>query len=218
MGQRRSAAQWTSVVATASLVGAALVGCSNKDGSDGAAGSSGVVVTPVQTATALTITITGASVSSPPVVNFRVTNQNGESVTGLTDADLRFNIAKLVPGTFGNPYTWQNYINRASGGAVQGSQERFRTQKDYGWGSMVPHGDGSYTYTFCTDITNLTAVGSNQNFANCAQSAQPNFCPLPCSQYRNHGASIRSRNSDAVSWPPNGINPIVSAFGACHWP
>ena len=180
MGQRQVAAQWTSVLAAASLVGAALLGCSSKDGSDGAAGAPGAVVTPVQDATALTITITGASVSSPPVVNFRVTNQNGESVTGLADADLRFNIAKLVPGTFGNPYTWQNYINRASGGAVQGSQERFRTQKDYGWGSLVPHGDGTYTYTFCTDVTSVTTVGSSQNFANCAQSTQPNFCPLPC--------------------------------------
>jgi OmcA/MtrC family decaheme c-type cytochrome len=172
------------------LVGAALVGCSNNDGSDGAAGSSGVVIAPVQTATALTITITGASVSSPPVVNFRVTNQNGESVTGLADADLRFNIAKLVPGTFGNPYTWQNYINRASGGAVQGSQERFRTQKDYGWGSLVPHGDGTYTYTFCTDITNVTNAGANQNFANCSQSAQPNFCPVPCSDANGNALDV----------------------------
>jgi len=182
MGQRRFAARWANVLAVAGLVGTVLVGCSSDDGSAGSAGSSGAVIAPVQSATALTITITGASVSSPPVVNFRVTNQNGESVTGLTDADLRFNIAKLVPGTFGNPYRWQNYINRASGGAVQGSQERFRTQKDYGWGILVPHGDGTYTYTFCTDITNVTTVAANQNFANCSQAPQPNFCPAPCTE------------------------------------
>ena len=29
-----------------------------------------------------------------------------------------------------------------------------------------------------------------------------NLSPLPCSQYRNQGASIFSRNSTAVSWPP----------------
>ena len=172
MGQRRFAAQWASVLAVAGLVGAALVGCSNNDGSTGAAGSSGVVIAPVQTATALTITITGASVSSPPVVNFRATNQNGESVTGLTDADLRFNIAKLVPGTFGNPYTWQNYINRSSGGAVQGSQERLRT--GYPWGTLVPHPDGTYTYTFATDIT----------------SASGNPCPAPCTDAAGNALDI----------------------------
>jgi OmcA/MtrC family decaheme c-type cytochrome len=190
MGQRRFAAQWASVLAVAGLVGTALVGCSNKDGSDGPAGSSGAVIAPVQSATALTITITGASISSPPVVNFRATNQNGESVTGLTDADLRFNIAKLVPGTYGNPYTWQNYINRVSSGAVQGSQERYRTQKDYGWGTLAPHGDGTYTYTFCTDITNVTTVGANQNFTNCSQAPQPNFCPLPCTDAAGNALDI----------------------------
>jgi OmcA/MtrC family decaheme c-type cytochrome len=172
MCQRRFAAQWTSVLAAASLVGAGLVACSNNDGSDGSAGAPGVVVTPVQAATALTITITGASVSSPPVVSFRVTNQNGDSVTGLTDADLRFNIAKLVPGTYGNPYTWQNYINRSSGGAVQGSQERLRT--GYPWGTLTPHSDGTYTYTFATDIT----------------SAAGNPCPAPCTDAAGNALDV----------------------------
>lgn len=170
MGHRRFAAQWLKLFAVAGLVGAALAGCSGDDGTQ--AGPSGVVIAPVQTATALTITITGAAVSSPPVVNFRVTNQNGESVTGLTDADLRFNIAKLVPGTFGNPYNWQNYINRSSGGAVQGSQERLRT--GYPWGTLVPHGDGSYTYTFATDIT----------------SASGNPCPAPCADAAGNALDI----------------------------
>jgi len=172
MGQRRFAAQWANVLAVASLVGTALVGCSSNDGSAGPAGPSGVVIAPVQSATALTISITSASVSSPPVVNFRVTNQDGASVTGLTDADLRFNIAKLVPGTFGNPYKWQNYINRASGGAVQGSQERLRS--GFPWGTLVPHGDGNYTYTFATDIT----------------SASGNPCPAPCTDAAGNALDV----------------------------
>jgi len=172
MGHRRFAAHWLKLLAVAGLVGTALVGCTGDDGSQGAPGPSGGVIVPVQTATALTITITGAAVSSPPVVNFRVTNQNGESVIGLTDADLRFNIAKLVPGTYGNPYTWQNYINRASGGAVQGSQERLRS--GYPWGTLVSHDDGTYTYTFATDIT----------------SAAGNPCPAPCTDAAGNALDI----------------------------
>src|SRR5512140_1410554 len=45
--------------------------------------------------TALNIVITGASISSSPVVSFKVTDQNGSGMAGLRDADLRFNIAKL---------------------------------------------------------------------------------------------------------------------------
>jgi len=45
-----------------------------------------------------------------------------------------------------------------------------------------------------------------------------NFSPSPCNQYRNHGASIRSRNSSAVSWPPKVTSPIESAVTLCHWP
>ena len=48
-------------------------------------------------------------------------------MTGLTAADLRFNIAKLVPGADGAPANWQNYVNKAKDGVVQASQERMAT-------------------------------------------------------------------------------------------
>jgi hypothetical protein len=149
MGHRRFAAQWLKLLAAAGLVGSALVGCSRDDGAQGAAGPSGVVIAPVAGSTALTISISGAAVSSPPVVDFRVTNQNGESVTGLTDTDFRFNIAKLVPGTYGNPANWQDYLNRAQGGAVVGTQERKATGS--AWEPRRERRQS--TVTFATDIT-----------------------------------------------------------------
>ncbi len=113
-------------------------------------------------ATNLTITVTKVSIGGPPVVDFVVTNEASQGMTGLAAADLRFNIAKLVPSASGGPVDWQNYINRTSGGATQGSQERVAT--GYAFGTLVGHGGGAYTYTFATDITSPTA----------------NPCPGPC--------------------------------------
>lgn len=112
--------------------------------------------------TALNTTITGVTINSPPVVRFTVTNQAGVGMAGLGASDLRFNIAKLVPGSNGGPSNWQNYINTASGGAIQGSQER--SAADFAFGTLANKGNGSYTYTFATDIRNPAA----------------NPCPAPC--------------------------------------
>jgi OmcA/MtrC family decaheme c-type cytochrome len=133
----------------ASLLALALAGCGGGGGSSSSTLPPPVVVPP-SAPTALNITITGASINSPPVVNFKVTDQNGVGMAGLLATDLRFNIAKLVPGLNGGPSIWQNYINRVNGGAVQGSQERYAT--GYAFGSLANQGGGSYTYTFATDI------------------------------------------------------------------
>jgi len=150
----------------ASLLALALAGCGGGGGSSSTAAGTGTTAggtaggaAALAASTALTTTITGVTVGSTPAVNFTVTNQAGTGMTGLTAADLRFNIAKLAPGPNGGPSTWQNYINRASGGAVQGSQERSAT--GYAFGTLLNYGNGSYGYTFATDIKNAT-------------------CPAPC--------------------------------------
>jgi OmcA/MtrC family decaheme c-type cytochrome len=133
-----------------------LAACSGDDGSTGPAGPQGVPGTSVSSeATELSMEITGVTVASPPVVNFTVSNEAGQGYTGFTDTDLRFDIAKLTPGTDGNPSTWQNYI-LTGGDENHGSQERNRGRDTDIWGELVNHGDGSYTYTFETDITNVT--------------------------------------------------------------
>lgn len=152
--------------AAAGFLALALAGCGG--GSGGGTAATGAGTAPDGTAggtaalaasTALTVGITGVSINSPPVVNFTVTNQDGAGMTGLAATDLRFNIAKLVPGSGGGPNSWQNYINRANGGAVQGSQERSAT--GYAFGTLLNFGNGSYSYAFATDIKSVT-------------------CPAPC--------------------------------------
>jgi OmcA/MtrC family decaheme c-type cytochrome len=141
-----------SLIAGISLLSA----CSGDDGATGPEGPQGVPGTSVSTeASELTMEITGVTVASPPVVNFSVTNEAGQGFTGFTDSDLRFDIAKLTPGTYGNPSTWQNYIvTGGNGDPVHGSQERNTGV----WGELVNNGDGSYTYTFNTDITSVTCA------------------------------------------------------------
>jgi OmcA/MtrC family decaheme c-type cytochrome len=154
----------------ASLLALALAGCGGGGGGStgpSSPGSGGAV-----TASALNINITGVSINSAPVVNFKVTDQAGAGVAYLAAADLRFNIARLVLDPSGGPSTWQNYINKASGGAVQGSQER--STAGYAFGSLVNNGMGSYTYTFATDIKDPAA----------------NPCPAPCTDAEGKALDI----------------------------
>ncbi len=139
-----------------------LAGCGGGGSAGGTAQATGAPDVTAAGAAALTAstslntTITGVSINGTPVVNFTVTNQAGVGMAGLGPSDLRFNIAKLVPGSNGGPSTWQNYINRSNGGAVQGSQERKTTTAGYVFGTLVNNGNGSYTYTFATDISKAT--------------------------------------------------------------
>src|SRR5215467_934351 len=125
---RRSAACLFSLLGAVGSALFALAGCSGSDGSSGAPGSNAVATTPAGTLTAnstLNMTITGVTVASPPVVTFKASDQNGTPVSGLLPANLRFTIAKLIPGTAanGNLSNWQNYVLRVSGGRVQGNRE-----------------------------------------------------------------------------------------------
>lgn len=153
MGQTQ-AVRWRhfSIFATGMLV-LSLASCSGDDGKRGPPGPPGPgVVSPTPT-TALNMTITDVTIASPPVMHFRATNALGTGVAGIKPSELRFSIAKLVPGTDGNPSRWQNYINRVFNGLVLGTRD--------GNGTLVDHGDGNYTYTFLTDIANVA-------------------CPAPC--------------------------------------
>ncbi|MGD8570063.1 MAG: OmcA/MtrC family decaheme c-type cytochrome [Gammaproteobacteria bacterium] len=135
-------------------------GCTGSDGSNGAPGTPGANGLPyVSDAQELAIQITSVTINSEPVVNFKVTNENGIGVTGLTTSGLRFNIAKLMATS---PSQWQNYIlitQTADSGPGSGVTAVQATRENNG--TLDDHNDGSYTYTFNTDITNVS-------------------CPAPC--------------------------------------
>lgn len=129
---------------TIAFVAAFLAGCSDGDqGPPGEAGISGLVS--ASSAASLDIVIDNVTITSSPVVTLSAKNEDGVPVVGLTTSNLRFNIAKLTPGSMGDPSYWQNYINNSN---FQGTTERNGILEDLG--------NGQYTYTFATDITNVT--------------------------------------------------------------
>ncbi|MBI5259889.1 MAG: OmcA/MtrC family decaheme c-type cytochrome [Burkholderiales bacterium] len=179
---QRSSRRWRGLAAAgllAAALAATISGCGGSGGGSASAGvevpTTGIATGPdsLAAASTLKITITAARVDGKPAVDFTVTNQDNKGMTGLQPADLRFNIAKLVPGIGGGPADWQNYINRVRNGAVQGTQERTGTGNVFG--TLVGHGGGAYTYTFATDITNPAA----------------NPCPAPCTEANGKPLNIR---------------------------
>jgi len=145
------------VIATGGL----MVGCAGDDGSQGPAGPAGsnapTVSIPVDNLTqpemeqlVMTGQVTSVAIASPPVVNFWVKDQFGRGIAGLgnkatTSLDnMRFALAKLVPGAQGSPDNWVAYTGLTS------ATSRPSTENN---GTMVDNGNGSYTYTFTTNVS-----------------------------------------------------------------
>jgi OmcA/MtrC family decaheme c-type cytochrome len=169
MGDRNSTAQRFQLFGAMVFALAVLSGC-GQDGSQGPAGAAGSA--PVTSATGLTTdqqkalsvtgTVTSVTIGSDgkPVVNFTLKDSNGRGIVGLgytspststTLKNLQFAMAQLVPGSGGSPSKWVSYIVTTTSGGLQ------RPGTD-NTGTLVDHGDGSYTYTFFRSLTQLAAT------------------------------------------------------------
>ena len=112
-----------------------------------------------------TVTITGVTIASPPVVSFTVIDGFGRPVVGLGNTsksstatvasypNLSFAIAKLVPGLVGSPSKWVSYVVTSVPSTTSAAAPS-RPSTD-NTGTLVDNGDGSYTYTFYRDITTI---------------------------------------------------------------
>ena len=174
----RCACSRASAVA-ALLVSALLAACSGTTGSAGPAGPAGATgpqgptttgsALNISTATSITGKITSVAISGPPVVKFQLTDQNGTLVQGLPAADLGFAIAQLVPGQNGMSSQWNSYIYSsvtpsgcpAGVAACDTSPQTQAGVESAASGTFVDNGDGTYQYTFKTDITKVPNVVYN---------------------------------------------------------
>ncbi len=157
-------------------------GAPGATGATGAAGAPGKNLTSLVNAAtipaaqwmALTPTVDPASISvdmskGTPVVKFTVTDGNGNGVVGLggqsksstalvpSNYNISFTLAKLVPGTNGEPSKWLNYgvikPGTVAAPATVGTYPSADSQ-----GTMVDNGDGSYQYTFWRDVTKVASI------------------------------------------------------------
>ena len=145
-------------VALCGLAALLLAACSGNDGGQGPAGAPGTPgVATASSAETLSVTVDKVTIASPPVVTLTLTNEDGVRFTGMTSSNIRFTIAKLVPENNGVPAHWQNYINKTETPTVgPGTDPKTQATYDSG-GTLTNNGDGSYTYTFGKDITNVTS-------------------------------------------------------------
>ena len=171
---------------TAGLVALAMAGCG---GGGGGAGSTpppaaGSVLDALVTASALATNDTASNssapftvlqsagvpavtIDSPPKVNFAVFS-DGKLKTDLTITNVSLAIAKLVPGSSGDPDQWVNYIYRketasagvgpggvpAQASAMQATTDAKQTDAALLAAQLVYNAGGYYTYSFKTDIKN----------------------------------------------------------------
>jgi OmcA/MtrC family decaheme c-type cytochrome len=105
----------------------------------------------------LVLTIDSVAVAGPPVVEFNVKDENGFPYIGVTSSDVRFTFAKLIAGTNGDASHWQSYVNKLETPTVgPGVTPMIQATTD-GAGTLVNHMDGKYSYTFFTNVTQVTS-------------------------------------------------------------
>ncbi|WP_341677459.1 OmcA/MtrC family decaheme c-type cytochrome [Niveibacterium sp. SC-1] len=172
--------RWLGWVA-AGVLASALAACGGGSGDTGPAGppgppgnavnvpSNSATPTPVTTAAwanlAPQVTVTSVSISSPPVVNFKVTDASGNPVLGLGNTsksstatvagltNLSFALAKLLPAANGAPARWVSYIvTTVPTTSAAAAPTRPSTDNT---GVLVDNKDGTYVYTFYRDITQV---------------------------------------------------------------
>ncbi|MDH5539015.1 MAG: OmcA/MtrC family decaheme c-type cytochrome [Rhizobacter sp.] len=126
--------------------------------------------------------VPAVTVASPPKVNFTVFS-DGAVKKGLTLSNVSMAIAKLVPGSNGDPDKWVNYVSRkevATAGKGPGNvpvlPEAWQATTDPK-DSLVENADGYYTYTFKADIKDpaWTAVVNNVTYSTNGATYEPSL-------------------------------------------
>ena len=200
IGRWKRLSRFAAVAATAAFL---LHGCGGSDGAPGATGPAGAdgtagpagpagpaggqgapvanlvnvaQMTPQEfAATQFNASITGVTIASPPVVTFKISDQNGHPIAGFgtpTQAasatiprsqNIAFTLAKLVPGapgavpgTAGGPSKWVSYLVTTVPNVASLTVTATTPTSDSN-GKLVDNGDGTYKYTFFRDITKVKA-------------------------------------------------------------
>lgn len=168
------------------IVALTLGACDGDDGNDGAKGDPGPPgpAAPVDIADAdeINASIDDVIIASPPVMNFTLVDGAGSPVVGLPPNSIGFTIAKLVPGTNGDASAWQSYINRiesAGSGPWPGTEDQVQATTENGAdGTLVDNGDGTYEYTYATDVASVPGIPYDPSLTHRASFEIRGFAPV----------------------------------------
>ena len=139
-----------------------LGGCSNSN-KEGQPISTSVTTGAVSPDKNLQAEITGVTISSPPVVTFKLLDENGQPLDpaispGLT---IRFYIARLTDdGLYAN---YEGSVKNADG-TTSGTPNYENTTTTNGKGVLASVGNGVFTYTFFRDIKNPLKTLNNLTY------------------------------------------------------
>ncbi len=125
-------------------------------GNDGQPGPSGPAPgLPVASATVINATVNSVSIDAnlQTTVNFTLTNDLGQGLTGLPASHMGFVLAQLSPGANGSASEWQAYTtnSRTTPPDVQAGYESGSS------GTFTDVGDGTFTYVFARNLTDYPA-------------------------------------------------------------
>jgi len=182
--------------------------------------------TPATTFAALQpkVTVGRVTIKSAPVVDFSITDQDGNAVIGFGSTsksatatvaqypNIAFSLAKLVPGANGSPSQWVSYVVttvptlNASGATVAAAPTRPTTDNT---GTLVDHGNGTYTYTFFRDITTvkdqvaaMTVSGANNKADLGDLTYEPNLVHRLTIQLSGNAPGTGTNTPNAVQTTP----------------
>lgn len=168
----------------------------------------------VQQGDPLLAEITDVTVSSPPVMTFRLSAQDGRGATGLAEvpgARVYGTFAKLVPGESGEPSRWESYINRiVRGGPSAALGEALQADQDQAdLDALQDNGNGNYVWTYSTDVTNVTDPVS--------VSWEPSFTTRAGLEIRVH--DVLDPDNPTLDFVPDGSTGLekrISTTQACN--
>ena len=156
--------------------------------------------------------VPAVQVNSPPKVNFAVFS-NGAVKTDITITGVSFIIAKLVPGTNGEPDKWTSYTYRKEvasstvgpngkpvlASAMQATTDPKQTDAALLAAQLVANPDGYYTYTFRADIKDpaWTTTSGTTSYSTNGVTFEPGLTHRVAIQlsYTNAAGTDRSRQS-----------------------
>jgi len=150
--------------ATLTSLSLVLAACGGDNGQDGAAGPGGPAGPPgppgpstgsgipIDSTDKINIAVSDVAIPAgggAPVVSFTLTNDLEQGLRDLPAGDIRFTLAQLSAGSGGGSSEWQSYVTRRDGDIddIQADAEKGSA------GAFVDNADGTYQYTFSSDLT-----------------------------------------------------------------